>query len=133
MGALVLVVEDHATVRRGVRDILISEGFTVVTAESVAAANRFMLGRDANFFFLVTDINLKDGLGWNVARAARAIWPKLHVLYMSSEDPEDFADKAVPDSAFVSKPFGTPELSRALGCLGLRSKIAEPAGMAMAG
>lgn len=127
MGALVLVVDDNASFRRAVRDTLIEEGFTVVTAEGVAAANRLMLARGASFAFLVTDIHLQDGLGWSVARSARSIWPTMNILYMSAEDHEDFEERAVPNSAFVAKPFGAAELSSALGCLGLRSEMLETA------
>jgi two-component system, cell cycle response regulator CpdR len=132
MGALVLVVEDHPGFRVAVRDALIDQGFAVVTAESAAAAHRLMLARGASFAFVVTDINLQDGTGWNVARAARSIWPRIQILYMSAENQADFEEQAVPHSAFVAKPFATHDLCCALSCLGLHSVLADSAPMAMA-
>lgn len=127
MGALVLVVEDHSSVRKAVRDVLIHRGFSVVTAESVAAANRLMLARGARYSFIVTDINLQDGTGWNVARAARKLWPQVQILYMSAEEQADFEEQAVPHSAFVAKPFASDELSCALSCLGMTAESVAPA------
>lgn len=124
MDHLVLVVEDHPFVRRCVRDALISQGLSVVTAEGFAAANRLMMARGAQFSIVVTDVNLQDGSGWSVARAARRTWPQVHVLYMSAEAQEEFDDQAVPHSALLPKPFDGSELSRALSCLGLCSEAA---------
>ena len=119
MSYLVLVVEDHPFVRKAVRDTLIAQGLSVVTAESVSVANRLMMARDAHFAILVTDVNLPDGTGWSVARKARHIWPQLLVLYMSAEEQRDFDEQAVTLSTLLPKPFESDELMRALACLGL--------------
>ncbi len=119
MDHLVLVVEDHPFMRKTVRDLLIAQGLSVVTAEGVTAANRLIMARGAQFSILVTDINLQDGTGWTVARAARRTWPQLHVIYMSAEAQDEFDDEAVPRSALIPKPFDGTELTRALDCLGL--------------
>lgn len=127
MSHLVLVVEDHPFMRRAVRDVLIEHGLTVMTADGVTSANRLMMARGAQFSILVTDVNLQDGNGWQVARTARRTWPQMHVLYMSAEPQCEFDDEAVPHSALIPKPFDGTELSRALSCLGLYSQAAEPA------
>src|SRR5205807_4421630 len=80
----VMVVDDHALVRSGVRSFLEADGrFRVaVEAASVAEVRSRLETLPDSVRFLVVDIELRDGSGIDVIREARLRRPPLEVVVL---------------------------------------------------
>ena len=112
-GETVLVVDDEATVRMLVADILTELGYTVIEAEDGASALE-SLRSQTRFDLLVTDVGLPGGMnGRQVADAARALRPGLRVLFITG-----YAETAVlghghlePGMQVMTKPFAMEALA----------------------
>ena len=79
----VLVVDDEASVRMLVAEVLDDLGYHVVEAENGAAAMRVLNSAD-RVDLLVTDVGLPAGMnGRQLADAARAVRPGLRVLFIT--------------------------------------------------
>lgn len=76
--ARILLVEDDVHVRPLLEDILLSDGYQVTTADSVASA--LSLLRSQPFDLLVSDVNLPDGSGLTIADEALAAGVKVLVV-----------------------------------------------------
>jgi two-component system, cell cycle sensor histidine kinase and response regulator CckA len=104
----VLVVEDQASVRRFVKEVLGRAGYEVTTAASGEEAVKIAIGRPAEFDLLVTDIFLTGIRGEEVADAVRALNPGTRVIYMSGFVSSPKVEW-VNGAAFLQKPF-TPAM-----------------------
>jgi PAS domain S-box-containing protein len=86
----VLVIDDEPTVRMLVTDVLEDLGYTAIEAADGAAGLK-VLQSDTRIDLLVTDVGLPGGMnGRQVADAARAIRPRLNVLFITG-----YAENAV--------------------------------------
>ena len=106
-GLAVLVVDDEATVRALVGEILGESGFRVIEAVDGAAGLR-VLESSERIDLLITDVGLPGGInGRQVADAGRALRPTLKVLFITG-----YAENAVvgnghldPGMQILTKPF----------------------------
>jgi PAS domain S-box-containing protein len=106
-GETVLVVDDEATVRMLVREVLEELGYATLEAED-GAQGLAIVGSGARIDLLVTDVGLPGGMnGRQLADAARALRPELKVLFITG-----FAENAVvgqghldPGMHVMAKPF----------------------------
>ena len=113
MGPTVLVVEDETEVCVLIHDQLDGEGYRVVCANNDAAAYRELAA--GSFDALIVDINLGRGTtGYDVARQARRLDPKVAVVYVTGGPPESVALHGVRGAALVEKPFDREDLLNAL-------------------
>lgn len=89
----VVLVDDHAAIRRGVRRILEKNADIVVVAESSTglAAIRFVQQLQPDILLL--DIELPDIKGYDVARALRAQGSKVSILVLSTCDDDHFIEE----------------------------------------
>lgn len=60
----ILIVEDHPPTTAVMARLVSARGFTVLTATSAAEARRVM--NEHNIGFVITDLGLKDGDGWEL-------------------------------------------------------------------
>ena len=103
----VLLVEDEDAVRTVTRRILERDGFQVLEArsgvEGVATARSSPLPIE----LLITDIQLPDLGGGEVAREIVKVQPQIRVLYLSGYSDETLVDHGIaPGQAnFIQKPF----------------------------
>ena len=77
--------------------------------------------REQKLNLLITDINLPDGSGLDVAREALAQNPGLPVIVCSGQDLRDVALSLGPTAHALMKPFGLDELEA------LVERLARPA------
>jgi PAS domain S-box-containing protein len=108
----VLLVEDEDLVRRHMAGILEREGYSVLAADTAAAA-RARLRSDEAIDLVLTDIVLPGGVsGVKLAEAARALRPGLPVVFTSgySEGALEDAGGALADRRLLRKPFRRDEL-----------------------
>jgi CheY-like chemotaxis protein len=101
---LLLLVEDDALVRATLAEGLSDAGFEVLEAEDAESALGLVASRD-DIAVLLTDINLPGADGFSLARAARRLRPRLPVVYASGRYREPDAQRALPGTAFLAKPF----------------------------
>jgi PAS domain S-box-containing protein len=112
----VLLVEDETEVRHIVRRQLEALGHRVLVAE--AATEALLLVKAGNPDVLLTDVMLASGInGIELADTACGLKPGLAVVFMSgfTAKPEMQERIRATGAPFLSKPFTTPQLERALG------------------
>jgi len=98
-----LVVEDGPLTLVSTRTALEEEGYRVVAARHSRSALDVL---DKRFGGLITDIRLPGPCdGWEIARKARALWPEIPVVYVTGESDDDWAEKGVPGSLILQKPY----------------------------
>ncbi|MGG5173067.1 response regulator [Pseudarthrobacter sp. J1738] len=111
----VFVLDDHELVRRGLQELLESEGFEVVGMSGLAveATHRIpALHPDV----CVLDARLPDGTGIEVCRDVRSVDPSLSCLILTSYDDEQALRGAVLAGAagYVLKEIGGTDLLGAI-------------------
>ena len=115
-GRRILLVEDNDDAREMTTEMLNMLGHTVHGVASAEAAMPLlaMPGLDV----LVTDISLPTMSGLELARHARAHWPRLDVVFASGHD---WGASLMQDASarFLRKPFSLEELATALKGRGL--------------
>jgi two-component system cell cycle sensor histidine kinase/response regulator CckA len=111
----VLLVEDEDMVRKVVSRMLTSRGFEVHAAASGAEAMAlFDAPEIEEFDLLVTDLMMPDGGGLGVARDLTARMPDLKVLLVSGYSASGTEGWEPGRFRFLTKPFGSAELARAI-------------------
>lgn len=111
----VLVVEDETLVLFTLEAELSRAGFDVVMASGPAGARARLDEEGTDLHGLVVDLNLSaDETGFDVARHARSINPRIAVVYISGNDPHHWEDLGVEDSVFFSKPILSQHVAEAL-------------------
>jgi two-component system response regulator NreC len=112
----VVVADDHAVVRRGLRQVLdAEEGFEVVAeASDLDGARRYVLGHRPDV--LVLDLNLPGGLSLGSISELRAKFPGTQIVVLTMEDEPRYAREALSSGAlgYVLKEAADSELVEAV-------------------
>lgn len=137
----VVIADDHAVVRRGLRQVLDSEkGLEVVAeASTLTDARRYLLGHHPDV--LVLDLNLPEGLSLDAIPDIRAEFPGTQIVVLTMQDEPAYARQALSAGAlgYVLKEAAEAELVEAVRRaaegdtflnprLGARVATAPPAG-----
>ena len=109
-----LLVDDHAIVRSGVRRVLLETGEFEVVAETADANEAVVLARRHQPDVVVLDIGLKDRSGLDVLPDIRAAGPR--VVILSMQDEPAYARQAFERGAqgYVLKDAADEELVEAI-------------------
>lgn len=91
----VLLADDHAVVRVGIRDVLNQAGDIYVVAEAEDGEATRQLIRESQPDVLVLDIRLPAASGIEVARWARKNYPDMAILILSAYDDAPFLTAAL--------------------------------------
>jgi DNA-binding NtrC family response regulator len=105
---VILYVEDNDLVREAYSELLASAGRRIVSVADGAGAREALRAENVNL--LLTDINLPDGSGLDLAREALAQNPALPVIVCSGDDVSDVARSLGPTAHPLRKPFDLDEL-----------------------
>ncbi|NLI76386.1 MAG: sigma-54-dependent Fis family transcriptional regulator [Candidatus Riflebacteria bacterium] len=107
----ILVVDDNASLARGLATFLRQEGHTAALAASVAEA-RHQLAQ-TGFDLIITDLKLPDGEGLEVIRLARAASPAPEVILMTAFGSVESAVEAMKLGAldYLTKPVPPEEFA----------------------
>lgn len=112
----VIVVDDHAVVRRGMRQVLESEADIEVVAEAgnLGDGRRYMLGHRPDV--LVLDLNLPDGLSLGSIGELRTEFPATQIVVMTMQTEPAYARQALSIGAlgYVLKEAAEAELVEAV-------------------
>jgi DNA-binding response OmpR family regulator len=126
-GRRVLVVEDEASILRGLSDVLRFRGYTVLTAEDGNDGLRLALAERLDL--IVLDVMLPGQSGYVVCERLRRAGCETPVLMLTAKGDEDDVVRGFEAGAndYVTKPFGVRELLARMDAL-LRRPGSEPAG-----
>ncbi|SFE71377.1 DNA-binding response regulator, OmpR family, contains REC and winged-helix (wHTH) domain [Paenibacillus algorifonticola] len=105
----ILLVEDDANFAFGIEYTLISEGYSVVVANTLSDARRELGSSAVNLILL--DVNLPDGTGYEWCREIRAS-SQIPIIFLTALDEEAniVAGLDLGADDYMSKPIRTKEL-----------------------
>ena len=119
------MVEDEASLRDGIRDLLSGDGHTVsAVGDGVAGVEAGL--RDP-FDLVVLDLMLPRLDGMEVCRRLRAARPGMPILMLTARGSEDDKVRGLIEGAddYVTKPFSARELLARVRVLGRRAPAGE--------
>jgi two-component system cell cycle sensor histidine kinase/response regulator CckA len=112
-GGVILLVEDEAPVRAFASRALRLRGYTVLEAENAEVALETLQDKTLKIDVFVTDVVMPgmDGPSW--VRQALIDRPDVRVVFVSgyAEDSLGEAQKKIPNSVFLPKPFSLSDLT----------------------
>jgi DNA-binding NarL/FixJ family response regulator len=112
----ILLVDDHAVVRRGVRDILTESLGKVEFGEASKPSEALEKLQSEAWDVVVLDISLPGRGGLDALREMKRLQPKLPVLVLSMHAEEHYALRALRAGAsgYVNKESAAEDLARAV-------------------
>lgn len=87
----VLIADDHAIVRRGLRQILADEYQALVVSEAANAAEALSLARERDWDAIVLDISMPGRSGLDVLKELKHLRPQTPVLILTAHPEEQYA------------------------------------------
>lgn len=116
LSSTILVVDDEPAVLKLVKLILEGAGYAVLAAGNGQQALALSENRGHSIDLLLTDINMPDISGPELACRVSATVPRLSVMFMTGHRADTHGieflrrDGPFSDCAVISKPFNPPEL-----------------------
>jgi two-component system invasion response regulator UvrY len=112
----VLIVDDHAVVRRGLRALLSDEFPGAVFGEAADARQALEHLRKKEWDVALLDIALPGKSGLDLLKELKAEWPRLPVLVLSGHPEDQFAVRVLKAGAggYVTKESAPEELAKAI-------------------
>src|SRR6267378_6682451 len=111
-----LVVDDHAVVRQGIRQILAETTDIVVGADAVNGVEALARARDGSWDAIVLDLALPDNHGLDVLKQLRAEQARVPILVLSMHPEDQFALRAIRAGAsgYLTKNSAADDLVTAI-------------------
>lgn len=125
----VLIVDDHAIVRRGLRELL-SDAFHGASFEEASDARQALeLLRKNAWDVALLDIALPGKSGLDLLKELKAEWPLLPVLVVSAHPEDQFAVRALKAGAggYMTKESAPEELAKAIHKILAGGRYVSPA------
>lgn len=116
----ILIADDHALVRRGLREFLrdffVEDGLAPHIIETGSAQNAIAQIRATAWDLVILDLNLPDMPGLEILRILKSLQPTAAVLVVSIYAEEHYATRAVRAGAlgYLTKDTGPQELRTAV-------------------
>jgi two-component system invasion response regulator UvrY len=112
----ILLADDHAVVRQGLRQILRDSIRDAAFGEAASGEEALEAGRVANWDIVILDISLPGKSGLEVLKELRQIQPRLPVLILSMHPEEQFAVRALRAGAagYITKRTAAVDLAAAV-------------------
>ena len=112
----VLIADDHAIVRHGLKQILADTGDIVVAGDAGSGLEAIKLARTGHFDVLLLDISMPDRSGIEVLKQVRQEFPKLAVLMLSMHREDQYAIRSLKAGAagYLNKQSAPDELVTAI-------------------
>jgi CheY-like chemotaxis protein len=109
----ILVIDDDPAIRATVAEILVSEGYTVATAQNGAEGLQSL--EQVGPALVLLDMRMPKLDGWGFARALQARGIKIPILVMTAaQDARRWAQE-IDAQGYVAKPFDLLDLLDAVG------------------
>jgi DNA-binding NarL/FixJ family response regulator len=124
----VFLLDDHEVVRRGVRDLLESEGDVAVVGEASTAAEALARVPAVRPDVAVLDVRLPDGDGVSVCRDLRSQFPEMACLMLTSfADDEALFDSILAGAAgYVLKQVRGADILGAVRTVAAGGSLLDP-------
>jgi len=112
----VLITDDHAIVRKGLKETLQEELGQVAFGEAASGTEALQQVRTRKWDLVLLDIGLEDRSGLEVLKEIRELCPKLPVLILSMYPESQFAVSALKYGAagYINKQSAPDELTSAV-------------------
>jgi len=112
----VLLADDHAIVRKGIREFLEEDGEVTVVAEAASGAEAVRLAGEHRPAVAVLDVQMPGVNGIEATRQIKAAYPEIRVLILTAydEDPYVFALLRAGADGYVLKNSDPDDLVRAV-------------------
>lgn len=124
----VLIVDDHAIVRHGLKKILADTDDMSVTGEADTGAQGIKLIREVPCDVVLLDISLPDRNGIDILKQVKKEQPKLPVLMLSMHTEHEFAVRALKAGAsgYLTKQSAPMQLVAAIRHVSAGKKYITP-------
>ncbi|MGN6389610.1 MAG: response regulator [Burkholderiaceae bacterium] len=125
----VLIADDHAIVREGLKQILADTGDIVVAGDAENGVEAIRLVRREEPDVLLLDISMPDRNGIEVLKQLRKEYPKLAVLMLSMHREDQYAIRSLKAGAagYLNKQSAPAELVNAIRQVAGGRKYVSPA------
>jgi DNA-binding NarL/FixJ family response regulator len=125
----VLIADDHAIVRQGLRQILAETKDMVVAGEAETAHEALKLVREAEWDVALLDISMPDKSGIDTLKLIRKERPKLPVLMLSMHPEDHYAVRCLKAGAsgYLTKQSAPVQLVSAIRQVAAGRKYISPA------
>ena len=125
----ILIVDDHAIVRRGLRALLSDEFHGAIFGEASDAQQAVEHLREHLWDFALLDITLPGKNGLDLLKDVAAEWPKLPVLVLSGHPEDQFAVRVLKAGAkgYMTKESAPEELAKAIRKILAGGRYVSPA------
>lgn len=127
-GIRVLIADDHAIVREGLKQIIGDSGLITVTGEAENAQQAIQKVREGGFDVLLLDISMPDRNGIDVLKQVKKELPGLPVLMLTMHREDQYAIRAMKAGAsgYLTKQSAPSELVNALQLVAIGRKYITP-------
>jgi len=124
----ILIADDHAIVRQGLRQIVAGNEEMMVAAEAASGNEAIQKTRETEPDIVLLDISLGDLHGIDVLKQLRREFPKLKVLMLSMFSEEQYAVRAIKAGAagYLNKQSAPAKLMTALNVVARGRRYVTP-------
>lgn len=112
----IVIADDHAIVREGLKRIITSAEDMVVVAEAADGSQVMQLVRDCEFDVLVLDLSMPGRSGMELIKLVRCEKPRLRILVLSMHEELQYAVRAIKSGAsgYLTKESAPTQLMQVL-------------------
>ncbi len=112
----IVIADDHAIVREGLKRIVSSVADFEVVGEAGDGAQVMSLAREADFDLLVLDLSMPGRSGMELIKLVKAEKPRVRILVLSMHDEHQYAVRAIKSGAsgYLTKESAPALLEQAL-------------------
>lgn len=112
----ILIVDDHAVVRQGIKQIITDMDGPVEVGEAGNGSDAVRMLRDGEWDMVLLDINLPGKNGIEVLKQIKSEWKKLPVLMLSMYSEDQYAMRAIRSGAsgYMTKETAPDDLLNAI-------------------
>ena len=112
----ILIADDHAIIRKGLKQILLEEYPSAIIEEAPDAESVFKKTITEEWDIIICDLSMPGRSGLDVVQHVKQNFPKLPVLILSIHPEEQYAIRVLKAGAagYLSKDTATDELVRAV-------------------